>query len=211
MRPIRKSTEPSSLTRHRHAAFADYDNYDDKDMLRQYLVSEQRAICCYCMSRIQPDREHMKIAHCRSRRKYPNLQLDYHNLLAACPGGEGQSPSKQHCDTHQGDQDISRNPADPARQIDHDIHYGSDGRIWSDDEEFDRNINDVLNLNIAFLIGNRKARLDGFIRSLPKTGTLPRQKWENKLREWNGENGASDLEPFCQVIVYWLRKRLRRG
>lgn len=52
MRNIRKGSEPASLTRHRCNTNSDYDNYPEKDELRESLVKEQRGICCYCMQRI---------------------------------------------------------------------------------------------------------------------------------------------------------------
>ncbi len=61
MRAITKNNEPTSLARHRCAAHADYDNYTDKDGLRQSLVTEQRGLCCYCLSRIRPLSDEMKI------------------------------------------------------------------------------------------------------------------------------------------------------
>ena len=39
MRNIQKNAEPHSLTEHRHQAHADFDNYTDKDILRQHLVA----------------------------------------------------------------------------------------------------------------------------------------------------------------------------
>ena len=91
MRNIVKTAEPASLAQHRHTPYADYDNYDDKDTLREHLVSDQRGLCCYCMSRIRPDADHMKIEHWRSQKEYPDKQLDYGNMLASCLGG-GRTP-----------------------------------------------------------------------------------------------------------------------
>lgn len=33
-------------------------------------------------------------------------------------------------------------------------------------------------------------------------------KW---LKHWNGDNHQGELEPYCQVVVYWLRKKLYRA
>ena len=64
MRNIQKQSEPQSLTQHRCQSNADYDNYADKDDLRRSLVAEQKGICCYCMQRIRPTSQEMKIEHC---------------------------------------------------------------------------------------------------------------------------------------------------
>lgn len=80
----------------------------------------------------------------------------------------------QHCDTRQGERGISRNPAVPADRVEDLIRYQPDGTITSDDIQFDRDLNDVLNLNVAFLKNNRKATLNGFKETLLKRGHLPR-------------------------------------
>ena len=67
------------------------------------------------------------------------------NLLGACMGNEGQSPKRQHCDTRQGNRDISRNPANPAHQVERFVHFEADGRITSNDPGFDTELNEVLN------------------------------------------------------------------
>jgi hypothetical protein len=61
------------------------------------------------------------------------------------------------------------------------------------------------------LKNNRKAVLEAFKAALVKRGNLPRPTLERWLRERNGEVDAGELEPFCQILVYWLRKRLARA
>ena len=110
MRDISKGDEPLSLTEHRCQPHADYDNYSDKDALRASLVSEQRGLCCYCLARIRPSVDHMKIEHWHSQSECSAEQLDYSNLLGACLGNVGKPRSKQHCDTFKGHAPLSRNP-----------------------------------------------------------------------------------------------------
>lgn len=210
MRNIRKGKEPASLTEYRCKAYSYFDGYQEKDDLRESLVREQRGLCCYCMSRIFPQRDSMRIEHWHSQSKFPQEELDYANLLGACPGHEGERENLRHCDTRKGEGNLSRNPANPLHDVERWITYLGDGTISSIDSGFDRELNDVLNLNVSFLKNNRKQTLDAFTRSLGK-GTYTRQGLERLLKKWNGELDTKDLEPFCQVIVYWLRKRLARG
>ena len=137
MRTIVKGREPVSLTQHRLTLPSnnykpDYDNYSDKDALRKALVREQRGLCCYCMKEISGDREEMKIEHWQCQSRYSYEQLNYRNLLAACPGGEGQPPRLQHCDTKKGNDDLKWNPADPTPRIETRLRYEADGSIRSD-------------------------------------------------------------------------------
>ena len=67
MRAIQKTAEPMSLTQHRANTNAVYDNYQEKDDLRESLSAEQGAICCYCLQRIRPTLDGMKIEHWHSQ------------------------------------------------------------------------------------------------------------------------------------------------
>jgi len=51
--------------------------------------------------------------------------------------------------------------------------------------------------------------LDSFQVSLGKRGLTPRE-WEKMLQEWNGETNDGELNEYCQIVVFWLRKRLAR-
>ena len=207
MRATAKGREPPSLTAHRRAPHGDYDNYPDKDTLRNALVAEQRGLCCYCMGRIRPGANEMKIEHWRCQAHYPNEQLSYRNLLGACLGGEGKPSSSQHCDTRKGDADLRWNPADPVHAIEAWVRYGSDGAIWSSDAVFDDQLNRVLNLNLAFLKNNRKGVLDAVLcwwRAQLKP-VLPR-RIERQRDKYTV--GSGELAPYCQVAVWWLQRKL---
>ena len=209
MRAIAKGQEPQSLAAHRRAPHSDYDNYEDKDALRKALATEQRGLCCYCMGRIRHAANGMKIEHWRSRARYPREQLNYRNLLGACPGGEGQPRASQHCDTRKGDADLLWNPADPAHTIKTRVRYDLDGAIRSGDDAFDAQLNDILNLNLAFLRNNRKAVLDSLLhwwREQPKPA--PRSRIERQRRKFAVGNG--DLAPYCQVAIWQLDRKLAK-
>jgi hypothetical protein len=83
-----------------------------------------------------------------------------------------------------------------------------DGTVESIDDRFNKEINEVLNLNEGGLVRNRKGVLDAFRQGLiqrqPSDADLRKQ-----LRKWNGDNGG-DLDPFCQVVVYYLRKKISK-
>ena len=104
-------------------------------------------------------------------------------MLGACPGGGGQPYGSQHCDTRKGDQDLRWNPADPDRDVALRLSYRIDGAVVSDDCEFDRQLNDALNLNLPMLKQRRKSVLDAVLewwrhernrRSRPRTANANR-------------------------------------
>lgn len=207
MRAIRKAVEPRSLETFRNRRSGDYEGYPHKDELRKALVEDQRGLCCYCMGRVRADRTAMKIEHWKPRKRFPDEELKYRNLLAACRGGEGEPMPRQHCDTRKGDTVIRWNPAEPAHRIEERVRYQANGRIVSDDEQFDRDLNETLNLNLLWLVNGRKARLDavlqGFQRSNPS-----RDRVKHLLEQYRG--GTGPLEPFCPVDAWWWRRRLEK-
>ncbi len=212
MRTISKGPEPRSLTAHRKAPGADYANYSAKGDLRRALAGEQRGLCCYCMGRIRPDRESMKIEHWHCQRNYEGEVLSYGNLLAACLGGFRQPKSRQYCDTKKGDRDLKWNPADSARPIETRIRYGLNGEIHSDDPVFDGQLTEVLNLNLPFLRSIRKGILDGLLdwwkhEKSRIHGPVTRDRLVRKRKSWIGGDG--ELRPYCQVAVWWIERRLR--
>lgn len=206
MRAISKNPEPLSLTVHCNKPHSNYDNYAAKDDLRHALAIEQRGLCCYCMRRIVPKRECMKIEHWRSQANYPKEQLQYRNLLGACLGGEGQPWHLQHCDTRKGDSQLEWNPANPAHRIETRIRYELDGSIRSDATDFDSQLNRALNLNLPFLKNQRKATLAAVSDWWMLQGALPRSRILRKRNEY--VLNTKELPPYSQVAVQWLDEKL---
>jgi uncharacterized protein (TIGR02646 family) len=209
MKKIIKQSEPRSLVEHRSQANANYDNYPDKDKLRESLLKEQGYICCYCMSRIKLDE--MKIEHWQPQTKYTSRQLDYRNLLGACIGNQGARPQNQHCDTKKGDSEITINPIEGNKNCENLIKYRPDGKIYSDDVSVNQDLNESLNLNLGFLKKNRKDALNVVIRKLDEKfsnktwAKITVQKEIDKLNT-KDENGFYDA--YCQFIVSYLKSKL---
>lgn len=235
MRAITKLPEPRSLARNRSrtdvTSPSAYDDLPDKDDIREQLVKEQRWLCAFCGCKIIDAPLKMKIAHWKPRKlikldangreTFPNLpdQLSYWNMLGVCKGNEGKPLKFQHCDSHQGNMPLSRNPANPAHRIEDFISFLPDGSVVSSDSQLNFELGckkadgtfdeGVLNLNLPFLRANRKGELDGFKDYLVKRGHLTKQQVSKLLSEWRGEH-PGELKPFAPVIAYWLKKRLAR-
>ena len=213
MRAINKGPEPPSLTAHRQTLHSDYDNYLEKKALRRALATEQRGLCCYCMGRIRPKVGAMKIEHWKSLTGYPEMQLDYPNLLGACMGGEGKPFPDQHCDTRKGDNELGKNPANTAHAVEALVRYDPDGTIRSNESTFDNQLNGTLNLNCALLKNNRKAVFDAIAAWWKKERErirrpMPRLRIERKKDKYMVEGGQ--LTPYCQVAVSFLNQKLGR-
>lgn len=208
---IQKRHEPRSLTRHRCNPNSDYQNIPErarKDLQRQLLL-EQGYLCAYCMERISAD--NMKVEHVFSKSRHPELQLTYANLVACCTGNEGCPHEEQHCDTYKGNKDLSKNPAASGSRIEENITYDREGAIHSTEVDFDRELNCVLNLNIAKLCNNRKSVMNAVIKCLRK---LPQNAGKSELQKildnWSRRDKDRKLQPYAGVAIYFLKMRLRK-
>lgn len=211
MKRIIKNQEPKSLLEHRLQPFADYDNYSQKEELRASLLTEQGHICCYCMQRIKKDE--MKIEHWRSQDEYPDLQLDYNNLLGACEGNQGSPKHLQHCDTKKGNTRLTINPLDNFKNCEDLIKYLSNGRIYSDDTTINNELNEVLSLNMQTLVNNRKVILDTLLEQLNNekpTGDWTVAMLNRKIQEWSNKQKDEKYKPYCQIAIYYLKKKLSK-
>ena len=79
MRNIRKGAEPKAWVRHRCQKHASFEgcSASAKQSLREGLISEQGEICCYCMQRIYPTWDGMKVEHWASQEDHPGKQMTY--------------------------------------------------------------------------------------------------------------------------------------
>jgi len=212
MRNISKGHEPVSLVQHRCQSDATYNNLPaiTKDELRRQLLKEQGYLCCYCMSRISE--QDSRIEHWHSRASHQDKQLDYGNLLAACCGNRGNPPEDQYCDVRKGDQDILYNPAHADHDVQSKIKYLGNGIIKSTDVMFDKQLDEVLNLNFSRLRANRSAVMQGVKDALAQRGgQATGGQLRKDIQRWKASNSDGELKEYCQVAIYFLNKRLQRA
>jgi hypothetical protein len=147
----------------------------------------------------------MKIEHWQSQSRFQAQQLNYRNLLGACLGGDGLPSGLQHCDTKKGNRDLAWNPAVPMHHIETRLKYELDGTIRANERTFDRQLDDVLNLNLPQFKNNRKSVLDALLEWWKAEKPVPKTGIQRKIDEWAN---APILAPYSQVVVWWLRQRL---
>lgn len=210
---ITKNREPRSLVQYRVQADSTYNGADSviKKDIREGLLSEQGFLCAYCMGRISID--NMKIEHwaCQSNPNTSALQLTYSNLLGCCMGNEKNPPKSQTCDTKKGNSSIKYSPSNPIDGIGSKIDFLPNGVVFSDDCQFDQEINDVLNLNFARLVSNRLAVIKAIQTVLFKSkGNLTKQRLTNLINNVSSRDGGNKLQPFFEVKVRYLRKKSAR-
>ena len=207
---IKKGTPPDSLVAYRQEFNAYFDGCNKND-IRDKLLEEQGHLCAYCMQRI--DKETMKIEHWYPEERLTDKEcLDYNNMLGCCPGHiVGTSGKSDTCDAKKGNQLISIDP----RRVEHidQIEYSSkDGRIHSDNEVLQEDIDKVLNLNGPhYLKVNRKAALDGVrtvLSQKAKDGNWKVNVLKKMLQEYENADASGQKREYAGIVIWYLRKKL---
>ena len=220
---VKRGKEPNSLLQFRKQyPDADYELDMPTNVLqdvRTQMWEEQKHLCAYCMKKIvSPNVE--RIEHCRPRHPHGEIEhdkkstLDFKWMLGVCSGNsltKGVKHEDTTCDAHRGNTEITVNPFDELSI--RKIKYRSDGSIYSDDEEINKDVTETLNLNCeaVSLPATRKKVLqeeqsrimrkckgksqEVFIRELERT-------YESLVRERN-------LTPYCGIIISWLENKLK--
>lgn len=100
-----------------------------------------------------------EIEHYRSQHLFPDLQLDYKNMLGVCNGNADSPQHKLICDKSKSNFDklhsLTVNPLITER-VDQ-IKYTKEGEIYSENENINYDLDTVLNLNEQRLKDERGA------------------------------------------------------
>lgn len=206
---IEKTVEPHSWTQHRLTEGAEYEPTSD---LRDSLMKEQGYICAYCMRRIpahdKAADETTRIEHIIPQSALSREErMDYRNMVICCPGAITSTAEKEcHCDRRKKETPVSFTPFD-QNFIDT-ISYKTDGSIMSSDATYDREMNEILNLNAMVLKANRKAVRNSLIESLGKNG-WKKGNIEKILKVYQEKDTAGKKKEYCGVVISYLTKKLR--
>jgi uncharacterized protein (TIGR02646 family) len=159
----------------------------------------------------------MKVEHFQCQDNFPELQLHYPNLFGACTGNEGKPKKLQTCDTKKGNSNLTISLTSNAPNCETLFKYNAEGEISSinDNEDINRQLNDILNLNMQTLKdGRREVYLE-----VQKNVEAESRQFANKqlkLRYFEQEKekwlNRSDnkFRPYCMVAVYYLNKKIRQ-
>lgn len=208
---IIKGQEPASWLHRRLTPGTDYEATDD---LKESLLKEQGYICAYCMRRIPVNdngvTDKSRIEHFKPRESMDSAKerMDYSNLLICCPGAmSGSSWKNAHCDRKKGSMEISFSPTD--LNCISTLSYGVDGTIQSTNEIYNKEINDILNLNLPLLKSNRKNVREAINRKIGQRG-WSKGILEKLLHEASEKDGNGRFQPYCGVLLWYLDKKLRQ-
>lgn len=222
---IRKGREPHELAVYRQLPYSTYQNMHGAPTGRKNvdgsnetvyeavldkLIEEQGHLCAYCMRRIPEKRglPRATIEHIIPQSKSDfQKALDYGNMLAVCSGNRNAlSDNDKTCDARRKNRRLDLNPLKPETL--NGIEYKRDGTIFSADQEIDKQLNDVLNLNCRSLqlADCRKSALQTLIKEVQKkypTGDI-KEYCRKQLRLY--EEQVQYKTPYVGILIYWLEK-----
>jgi uncharacterized protein (TIGR02646 family) len=212
VRYINKSEEPESFTAWKNLANEDWlpswDNFSkpQRTDVHNSLLTEQYLICCYCGRRITIDNSH--IEHLKPRTTYPQLALDYTNLLASCQKDTVRN-EPLHCGKKKDkwyDENLMVSPLNiKCAEF---FRYTEDGQILSTTEDPEKKYAadttiDKLGLNIDKLKKMRIGAIEAILEGFEDLTDNERQMLFQSFCQPN-ENGQN--EEFCAAIAYILQQ-----
>ncbi|GAX34757.1 retron system putative HNH endonuclease [Nodularia sp. NIES-3585] len=211
MKYIQKSEETQSLTAWKQIANDDWqpswENFSNPEKLdvHQSLLQEKGFICCYCGRQINSDNSH--IEHLKPRTNYPELALDYKNMLASC---QKDTIRKEplHCGKKKDkwyDDNLMVSPLD-VNCADY-FRYTEDGQILAQQSPDKKDAADTtinkLGLNIDKLKSLRSDAIDGILEGFEELTNDEKQKLFLSFSQFN-TNGQ--YEEFCAAIAYIIKQ-----
>jgi uncharacterized protein (TIGR02646 family) len=214
MKYIRKSNEPEEFTNWKNLENDDWkpswdDNFQvpEKPIVHEALLKEQGYICCYCGMRI--DRKSSHIEHLKPRTAYPNLALDYTNLIASCQGESEQPPPQPvHCGHKKRywyDKNLMVSPLDASCETF--FRYSGFGEILptneSDKKAAAETTIEKLGLDIPKLTRMRRTAIDEILEA---TQVLTNEEIKQFAEVLERPNANGEYEPFYFVITYILNQ-----
>ena len=205
---IKKGSEPSIFPKLR-SEYGNYDNIgDQKSLLKEILISEQNYRCVYCMRKINMNTssiEHYVPRH--GDNGDISKSLDYRNLFAVCKITEGRPYKKQTCDVRKGDSLLHISPLNETHISS--IEYKRNGEMYSNNNDFNDDINNTLNLNEMTLV---QSRFEAYRSLLDIMNTKKKNNWSKKFIEQtlNKFLDKDDRQPYIGFIIYNLKKRLSK-
>lgn len=214
---IEKSREPAELTQAKRDGLTHYGDLSGKSKMavKQALLWEQGELCAYCMKHISM--KDIQIEHYIAQNpEYGDydaaLTIDYNNMLGVCSGNKFGRGTRERltCDQHRGNAKLTIDPRSKASVAK--IKYKTDGTICSDDDDIQRDLDIILNLNCpaAYLKENRRRALDALKNDMLKNfpgKRATRAYLEKRLAHFQN---ASVKTEFAGILIWFLNRQLMR-
>lgn len=215
MKKIIKGNSPTALENWRRGQQGVNCTWNDlptdvKNSVREHLVKEQGAICCYTGIRITVEESH--IEHLKPRTLCTEAEkIAYHNMLAAYPrerSGEAGCPFGAIPRGHWYDEELFVHPLRP--NCERRFRFDLNGEIFAsqDDDNGASKTIEKLKLKHAQLTQYRKAAVDEYLFSEP--GRLSEAKVRELRDKVMEKNRRGEYPAFCFVIEQACEQYLKK-
>ncbi len=215
---IEKSQEPAELAQAKRDGLTHYRDLSGKPKMavQQAILREQGELCAYCMKHISI--KDIQIEHYIAQNPENGdydaaLTIDYNNMLGVCSGNKLGRGARERltCDQHRGNAKLTVDPRNEASVAK--IKYKTDGTIYSDDADIQRDLDVILNLNCsaAYLKENRRCALDALKKDMLKNfpgKRATRAYLEKRLAFFRD---APVKTEFAGVLIWYLNRQLMRS
>lgn len=220
MRYIKKQKTPQEFLDWKAQANEDWQpSWDDlqnpeKNIVRQSLLKEQGYICCYCQRRIDLNNSHIEHFKPKDKNCYPELSLEYNNLLASCQkerinilvDQEEQSYPEDpvhcgHLKKNWYDEKLTVSPLEP--DCANYFHYTEEGQIKGKNEAANITIK-KLGLDNSKLTRARRKIIQGYLGN--EELLLSKEDIEKLIAKFDQVNEKEEYDEFCGVLIYVLGK-----
>lgn len=219
---LRRGKEPNSLLQFRKQyPDADYEDTPSRVLkdIREQMWEEQKHLCAYCMRKID-NPSVVRIEHCRPRHSQDEQEydkkatLDFKWMLGVCYGNSlvrGVKPEDKTCDAHRGNTELTVNPFDELSV--RKIKYKTDGSIYSDDADINKDVTETLNLNceaVSLPETRKRVLMEEKSRIMRKCKGKSQDAFIRELeRTYEGLVQKRNLTPYCGIIISWIESKLK--
>jgi uncharacterized protein (TIGR02646 family) len=179
-----------------------------KKELQDLLIIEQGHLCCYCGRHVSQLDSH--IEHFKPQFKYPDLDLDYFNMLVSCQN-QTEHTEPKHCGFAKYDwfdQELLISPliADCADFFE----YTDIGEILptrrSEKAAAATETIDKLSLNIPKLQAGREGVINSFYDEPDFLSSLSDSEIDKLIHYYSCIDDEGQHQSYCQVIIYLLKQ-----
>lgn len=186
---------------------------------KNFAQLQQKHLCAYCMRKID-NPSVVRIEHCRPRHSQDEQEydkkatLDFKWMLGVCYGNSlvrGVKPEDKTCDAHRGNTELTVNPFDELSV--RKIKYKTDGRIYSDDADINKDVTETLNLNceaVSLPETRKRVLMEEKSRIMRKCKGKSQDAFIRELeRTYEGLVQKRNLTPYCGIIISWIESKLK--
>lgn len=203
MRKIDKTNEPKSLTDYKKKTpNGSYDNLNSqiRQDIRQSCLIEQYYLCTYCCKEITS--ENSMNEHIQPRHHFPNLSLDFNNIVASCT-------TKGQCDNAKEAKEILLTPL--MEECETELAFRYNGRVDGTTKRAKKTI-EILNLNNHKLCNARKQIIDDLllIKGLNNPIDLEDDDLlKSIITDFNKPDDENKMLPFSPILINIIKHHLK--